>query len=471
MGESVDWKENLSQNSNHIYKKSEFGPDFVKDFKKTYTFFQHNTPHIAQGILHLLMGQLPSLKNMRIPVDANYLDTRIHIVWFQQSDTGKGRGFNFASAICDGIGLKYEPVFEITDAALLGGFDQIQKYDSTKKGYVTEYSFIPGLLQRGQTNILAMNEASVLFNSKPNQIQKNAMDYYQITMNTLGTKDNIIPKRVLHGGNITCEPDCSLFLTSYIPDKLNEVIATRGFASRPLNIINDVSIEDRRGAMDHSAEFFNVERNSAKVDLYSIIGKMKFINEFYAGVNKLEHDPSIKQPLRNFVSQVYDTTVDVGKFQRKKLIEFMHRYQDMGYKLMYHSCCLRLGKKIEADDVTYAESYLMPIWRLFITYLEESMVQSIRDRVMSSQIERDVYEGFNKFKSIVDEHNNIKFLDKDGFMPRPLLKKYLKIKVWKCSSTTVDKRLKDAEKTGLVEQGRRGMIPTIKILRKPDDPV
>lgn len=434
--------------------------EFVNEFKETYSYFQYNTPHIAQGVLHLILGQLPAVKSMRINVDANYIDTRVHIVWFQQAATGKGRGYNLAGMICDGIGLKYQPIHEITDAALIGGFEKQERYDSERKARVSDYEFVPGALQKGHTSILAMNEASMLFNLKPTQIQKHAMDYYQVAMNTMGTKDNLITKRVLHGGQIECQPDCSLFLSSYIPDKFNEVVATRGFASRTLNIINDVSSDKRYQSMLHSAKYFNVQREKAKANLGDAIAKFNFINDFYKDVTTFQSHKDVNRPLRHFVSEIYETTSEIGKFHRKKLEEFMQRFQEIGYKIMYHSCVLRLGSQIEAEDVVYARNFLMPIWKNFITYLEESMVQDRKEKYRELQLEQDVVNAYDKLLATK------RFNDKDGFIPRPLVKKMLQLKIWRCSPATADKRIKWAEEIGLIDRRKKGKTPIIKVVRR-----
>jgi len=458
-GEIADWGD--PKISLKMYKRSELGIDFVDQFKQSYSAFQYNTPYIGQGILHLLMGQLPSIKNMRIHIDANYLDTRFHIIWFQAADSGKGRGFNFAGLMCDQLNLLYTPVLEITDAALIGGHEQVERYDPVKKAKVLEYEELPGVLTPGITNVLAMNEASVLFNMKPNQNQKHAMDYYQIAMNTMGTKDNILPKKTLHGGAISISPDCSLFLSSYIPSRFSEVVATRGFAQRTFNIINNVTSQDRYEAMLHSVKYFNIHREKVYEDIKELVSKMRFINNFYKGVSTFESDESTRRPLANLVIEIRETVEDVGKFHRTKLEEFMHRYQDMSYKLMYHSCCLRLGSKIEEEDVLYARNYLIPVWKNLITYLEESLTQDIREKSKEIKIEHDVYMAYQKLLDVG------KFNDKDGFIPRPLLKKMLQLKIWVCSSATTDKRLKYVEETGLLERSRIGKLPTIKAIRKP----
>lgn len=458
----MDWNE-CSQTSPNVYRKTDLGEEFVEQFKKSYSSFQYNTPHIAQAVLHLILGQLPAVKAMRIHVDANYLDTRFHIIWFQPADTGKGRGFNFTGLLCDQLNLKFVPVHEITDAGLIGGYEPVQRYDSSKKGYSNEYEFVPGALGTGMTNILAMNEASMLFNMKPNQIQKHAMDYYQIAMNTMGTKDNIISKRVLHGGEFQVAPDCSLFLSSYIPDQFSVTVATRGFPQRTYNIINDVSSQDRYEAMIHSVKYFNTHRENVVEDMKEISNKLKFINGFYSGVSAFESDPQVKRPLTNLVIEIKDTVGEISKFHRTKLEEFMHRYQDMSYKLMYHHCCLRLGTKVEEEDVLYARNMIIPVWTKFITYLEESLTQNIREKSKEVKIEHDVYFAYKKLLDMK------KFSDPDGFIPRPLLKKILQVKIWHCSSATCDNRMKFTENSGLLERSRIGKLPTVKAVRKPSE--
>lgn len=458
-----DWSDVTNQKKLPVYKKDEFGIEFVNQYKKVYSHYQHNTPHIGQAMLHLIMGQMPHQKDMRIQVDANYLDTRIHIVWFQPQSSGKGRAYNLAGNLSDRVGLKYKVVTELTDAALIGGWKKVQRYVPEKKAQVEEYELKSGLLTKGECNILAMNEASILFDTAQTSIAKHAMDFYQVAMNTHGTKDNTISKDVMHGnGPIEVTPDCSLFLTSYIPQRFSHVIATRGFASRTLNIINAVTPEDRYQVQLYSAKNFNVEKEQQLFDISEISNKLLFIDNFYKGVHKFQNSQGVTKSTITFAQELKDTLSDVSKFHKNKLEEFTIRFQEIGYKTMYHSCCLRLGTRIEQEDVAYAHQFLMPIWQKFIMYMEESLTQNIKDKQKESAIEEDIYNTYIKIL------NTNKVNDKNGFIPRPLFKKYLKIKVWKCSDSTADKRIVSAEKSGLLDKSKTHRTPMIKIVRKPE---
>jgi len=442
------------------YKRDEFGAEFVKEYINTYSRFQWNTPHIAQATMHLIMGQVPSIKSMKIYKEGNYLDTRIHINWFQQQATGKGQGYNFVGMVCDGIGINMKAVVEFTDAGLVGGFKDRKVFDPKVKSYDIEKVFTPGVLHPDYgANIVASNEASVLFDSKGTRYRQNSLNYLQIVMNTLGTKDNCLPKDVL-GGNENIYSDVSLFMSSYIPERLLDVFLKSGYMSRCLTIINDVKFGDRIKSMFHASDHFNKKSVSAFENFDDIVNKFNFINQYYKDMPNLKTHPSVITYEKRLVGEIIEPIKNIEPFHREKLGEFIDRVQDMCWKVMYHSACLRLSDTIEREDVAYAGNFMMPIWKSFASFIEDALEKGYFEKRKTNEKESSVIRGIAKLENLTNV---------DGYVPKSEIIKIVAKDTGK-SENTVRRWITDCIDTGLLNDRIYRKEVGLKVIGKRSQP-
>lgn len=442
------------------FKRDEFGMEFVNEYVKTYSHFQWNTPYIGQATMHLIAGQIPSIKNMKIQMDANYLDTRLHLNWFQQQGTGKGRGYNFVGMICRGIGVNMKPIVEFTDAGLVGGFTEQKNYNPKTKSYEVEKIFVPGVLHPSYgANIVASNEASVLFDSKGSRYRQNSLNYFQIVMNTLGTDDNCLPKDVL-GGNENVHSDVSLFMSSYIPERLLDVFMKSGYMSRCLTIINDVKFEDRLKAMMHASDNFNKRSTSAYENFDSVVNKFNFINQYYKDKTQLKSHKSVITYEKRLVSEIVEPIKNIERFHRDKLGEFIDRVRDMCWKVMYHSACLRLSDTVEHEDVAYASNFMLPIWKSFVSFIEDALEKGYFEKRKTNETESSVLLCISK----LDEFKN-----EDGFVPKSEVIR-LVVKETGKSENTARKWINNCIDTGLLTDKSYRRDTGLKVIGKRSQP-
>lgn len=373
----MEWIESVETTGSQ-FEPEETGDNFIDKWKSVYNEYQWDTPHIAQATLHVMLGQLPSIRNMRIYTSAaRYEDGRIHVVWMQPSGTGKQGGFDFVSDVSKNIdNFIYETKNKFTSAVLLGGPSGKRVRKWNKETHVNEEDSIlkPGLLSPGEINIFACQEVGPLFDSKTEHNEE-SMTWLQIAMDPIGR--NELTKDILSmGQTVKLFPECSIFFASYIPSEFNKKTVQRGFVQRTILIINPVPISTRKANMKKSARGLgtSVEDASELQEDSRYLGRyLNYVNEKYKDTIITIDKNSVIDPVDGVIDQIYSMVEDLPAYQQEELQKFTTRATAQVYKVSWHHCILRGDTVVTAEDVVYAEAFLNPIWRQMISYYEDAL--------------------------------------------------------------------------------------------------
>lgn len=451
-------------------KRDYFGSALVKDYTNLFNRKVKRQNNYAELTLHIIIGQLPSVKKMRIYFGDNTLDLRISGCFFKPSGSGGGRGLNFTAKICRGIDVLLQMVTEITDAALIGSADEIKIYDPEKKGYVFRERLKRGALDptivenedRRIVNIVTMNEADILFSGVMTEHKKNAMLYYQIALNTMGTEDNKLGKKLLNGDWIEFNPDCSLFLISYPPDSFYETIVKRGFLQRMLILYNTFSTEDRIEVARELTSSLGEER-SPEAQYDNLISRLSFVNEFWSGKSdvKIKIDPKAQKVLNRMVDEIFVQFDGIAEFPRKKLEEFTQRWIEHTWRLAWHHMILRLDTTLRLEDVGYARGYILPIWKDLIGLLEEG-IEAPRDHDKGRKTQ--LTEAIRLYQATTKKSK----LKPTEPIPRAqFIRDLAHSDYWGVSTKTATGRVRRMEDEGWFERSYKGTAPLIKLKKLP----
>jgi len=435
------------------FKPQESGDEFVEKWKKVYNEYQWDTPHIAQAVLHTILGQLPSVRHMKIYTSkARYEDGRVHTLWMQPSGTGKNGGFNFVSDVCKNIELpheefKFETKSKFTSASLLGGptSNRTRKYNKSTRENEDRVVIKPGILQPGQVNIFASQEIGPLFDSK-SEHNEESMTWLQICMDPIGNNELTKDIQSLETP-IKFFPECSMFFTSYIPTDFSKRTVQRGFVQRMILIINPIPISQRlknmkigiRGFATSLEDVEELQRDVRYLGMY-----MSYLNEKYDGVVLTSEGKVVEDNLSAVADQIGDLLKDLPTYQQEELYKFTDRALSQVYKIAWHHCILRGDTVVRAEDVVYAEHFLNPIWRQMVSYYEDALESTGK----VAEAERTwEYNVINCMEEIIDEGKYAR----NGWVSETVLVDRLKKRLRK-TKATIKKKIQTSVDSGLMER-------------------
>lgn len=454
------WGKFVKKERKFSIRKDETGDEFIKKWCEVYEEYQWDTPYIPKATLHLALGQVPAVRDMKIYTSrARYEDGRVHVLWLQESGTGKQGAIDFVEdtttkIVCNNIGLKYETPDDFTDAAMLGSYDVIEKWDKEVHGKVKEQVLVPGWLSKGLLDIFAMPECSVLFESK-SQYKENLMVWFQRAMDPLGR--NKITKKLAKGDPIYAHPTCSFFLTSYIPPSFTKRVTERGLVQRMITIINEIPIKKRQQHMIKGIEGMGVsmdEVDGLKEDVQYLSYYLSELNEPYSKLRSLKTTPNIMSSLKSVVYHIQDMLDGLPKYQQEELYKFSNRSLSHAVKLTHHHAILRRDNKVEIEDVSYAEEYLYPIWKKLIHHFEDALESDNK----AIQRERNL---MYHLKGAIDTLHEKK-LGKEGWVfEQPLILELSKL--FRKKKDYVRRKIDGWVDTGLLEKASLKGYPMVRI--------
>jgi hypothetical protein len=307
---------------------------------------------------------------------------------------------------------------ELSDAALVGTVERVIDEDGNETWEDQE-----GIL--AETELFHFDEASVLIN--PKKYQKNIMTYLQKALNPIGSEQNKITKSLAHGDEITIRPDCSLLLTSYMPEQIVDTVLNTGFLQRMLVIPRELTVEDRWSQIEQDIEALGVEQDRSSLD--DLIEELKLIKRHYSGT-QYEYDWSYAKPAINKWSKMMvDTARDTPREVRKILMSFVPRQVEQMYRLALHYCCMRRETTILPRDVKKAAQLVLKSFHMIVHWMEEN--PELND---DENQNRDIAKRFRGLRDVVED----KEPDENGYYPLPQMVDDLK-RTWGLSETSVYK--------------------------------
>lgn len=320
----------------------EFGYSIVDDYEKAFQKHSRYNTAYADATLHLLVGQLPNIRNMRIyRASYSWLDPRIHPCFFSPSGSGKGAGSDFVARMATALGLKYQPVTTVTDAGLVGSIDNDKK---------PEYGW---LHHSHGINILAATEGSVILQDRPPKESARVMDLLQITMNSLGSQDSTISKKIGFGEPIEFKPTASLFFTTYVPTNLTDIVLQRGLLQRMYVVVKTLSTDKRQQTINDLQKDFENPVDTLKEEAY-IVQRLKHINDYYSGRTSLQISPDAGPGLNNAMGELFDMIRQTQPFLQEKLGEFVTRLFGHQIRIAHQFACMKMHDQIEKSDMELA---------------------------------------------------------------------------------------------------------------------
>ncbi|MHA1138004.1 MAG: hypothetical protein ACTSSE_16105 [Candidatus Thorarchaeota archaeon] len=374
---------------------------------------------------------------------------------------------NFLFKVVKSLNINAQIVTNIDHESLTGTSETVKEYDPKQKKDCKIIKIIPGALDptpeqdRDIIDVLIMNEADVLFDLKSTKKTKEAMLDFQITLNPMGTDDNIIGVTLPDGNWHEFNPECSLFFVSYPPDNFYDTIVKRGFLQRMIVIFNMLSIDDRIGISKELTDM--LESNKSKDSEYDdLIEKLAYVNEYWSTKDgiQIKIDKKARRCLKNLVDEIFLKLNNINERPRKSLEEFTQRWIEHTWKLAWHHMILRLDDTLMPEDVEYAREYMMPIWTTLIGLFEAGFTPA-KDKNRREK---------RQLADVIEMYENI--CKRDGVKSGERISRNELVdrlsKQWELGDAQTLRRINKFEQKGWFRQSKRGYNMYISLARMPE---
>lgn len=461
----ADWQDLIRKKFNDIPTAEErreyFGDALINKWKYEFENRCWDSPQYAEISFHTLFAQLPSIKDKRIIYENNYSDLRVHLMLFQRSGTGKGRGYNFVIEMAELLNLVCFSADAMTDAVLLGSFvhEEGQREPVRIRGILDPLRMPP-------ISIFIQNEATLIIDSKKTDFSKDFMNYFQKSMNTIGTPDNLIEKTTLQMGGqiIRLQPDASFLFTTYVPEKLLEVVTKTGYLQRMVVLYNTVGFDKRTESWEIMAGITG-KKSEGENYIPDIVDALKHIQEHYRKPeNTISMAQDTNEACKNVMRQIYKPLLNVNEAMREHLGDFVPRTYENVIKIAYHHAMCRLSPTVDIVDVGYALKIVRPAWTRMITYMEESDTIIAETLKKWDKFKKDAYRIHNLI-TVAQEKAG---MEADGWVKRETMVKMLSSRThgWgKTKSTTRSRINKLTEDLKYFEESK---VNNVKCLKKKE---
>lgn len=340
-------------------KNYENPKDFVDSWVHTFTTdYSYKNPTYGRAVLHVILGRI--LVNQRIVKRGSEVAPRVSMFYLQGASSGKSSAYPMIYDVMSELGIDIMSPDELSDAALIGTIEQEVDEEGNEQFVDSE-----GILS--DTEVFHFDEASVLIN--PKKYQQNMMTYLQKALNPIGSEQNKITKQLAHGEEITVRPTCSLLLTSYMPEGIEDTILNTGFLQRMIVVPRELTIDDRISQVTQDVDALGEDAN--ETDLEDLILELKRVKKFYS--ERREFDWSKAKPvIKKYAKQMFDTVRDTPRGVRKVLESFVPRQIEQMYRLAMHYCCLRRDTTVSPRDVREGAKLILKSFHMVVNWLEEN---------------------------------------------------------------------------------------------------
>ena len=409
-------------------KPQEFVNAWTNVFTRDYSY---ENELYGQGALHVILGRC--LINQRIVKRGSTTAPRISMFYLQGPSSGKSSGYSMIYDVMDALGIQIMSPDETTDAALVGTVEK----EIDEEGNET-WEEQEGILS--ETEVFHFDEASVLIN--PKKYQANMMTYLQKALNAIGSEQNKITKKLAHGEEISIRPNCSLLLTSYMPEGIEDTVLNTGFLQRMIVIPRDLTIEERVSQTTQDIDALGEEASETELD--DLINELKKIMRFYS--DRKEFDWQYAKPtLKKYSEDMYDEIRNTPLEIRRLLEGFIPRIIEQLSRLALHYTCMRRDTTVLPKDVTHATRLPMTSLHMIIHWLEENpdVGDEQNRRTDASKRYRGLQEVVKESDPIFDEYYGVSQI-------MPDLEK-----VWGLSSTSCYRWISKMEEKGWIKTMER----------------
>jgi hypothetical protein len=344
----------------------------------------------------------PILRNVKLmKADGfSYIDARVHILHWQDSQTGKNMLSRWGARILGAV-MKDEPgnpgeladpdyykidkISQTTDASLLNR--KILNPESKKREFIEKKGIIE------TADLLYMEEASVLFTSRGAEYTKNMPEIMITVMEPFGSTSNFWTKKLKETDMETQGRASLYFSTRPIDIKFYESIT--GLIQRMLFYPREITDALHQDMTNSTLAHMFGKAKDAQIGFtpeeMELINELTKIQNFLKSVNyKIEarNEEELSAYLMgryNEINNIIDSEIINEK--KKTILQTMIRGSlNQAYKLACHSAVMRYSKYIEKQDAEYAMSLLSALFDAWLLFIDKNISDPLPDKIEKKDI-------------------------------------------------------------------------------------
>jgi len=319
-------------------QESERLPRAVVEWTNTFGEISRYNEYPAILAYFCLLGQI--LKEMLvIPYGFTKEDSRFHVCWIQTARSGKSVLNDFLAQVTKET-FRYinlakncpesDPYFttfdvvDYTDAALIGSVKTVRNEHYGEEGHPTSDEKevevqVYGALEGSGLALFDEFESSGIF--KKSSHKENVVTYFQKFMNTLTTDGYLIKKKLAHGPELICDCQRSVWSTTYVPEHLTEVIASKGVLQRMFLYVREVPqyvLDDMRRELIRSLG--TTKSRTMPVN--------KYAKHMYALYNAVEERFNSIEGNKEGIISFSDGVIDSIELEYSNMVRFISKERD-----------------------------------------------------------------------------------------------------------------------------------------------
>lgn len=347
-----------------------------------------NHPDYSLAGFHLIIGQLPNMKGIKIHrPGGGYVDPRIHVFYIADSSSGKGKGSDLIGEMAESLGIRYLSEGSVTHNALVGAHNR-NKNDEVEPGYLDQDGYEAA--GKRPIGILELSEANMLLQAASAEHNSGILESLQKAMNVYGKGDNTVGRKTGIGERISYNTNVSLFMTTYKPGNLDVLLVDKGFFQRCLFAARSADVNQRR--IDSKMRFKPRHPSfTAYVKIHCEPNIRKYFAECDDNAARIRNVTCHELAAKIFEEaddRLYDLIETTQPHIQEKLAPFIMRFGDTQLKIAAHFAIMKGSDKIEIDDATFAVEYINGTFRNTIRWLVDNMLPSKEfdigyDRILS----------------------------------------------------------------------------------------
>lgn len=374
----------------------------------------------AWACFHMLIGAMPNIRRLKIKRGDTWLDPRVHVFYLADSASGKGVGASFVTDVAKKLGLNVYNATDFTDAALIGTIRTTEDGEPIMhKGLLSGTTRVWNESKGGEDNvnvdILLVSEASKVLNPKPGPNDVGIMNSLQIAMNTVGTSDNFITKKLAEGPSMSYPTDVTLFFTTFIPVSFSDVVLKRGLFQRTLMTVKESNHEERVKVTEEFFKSFHVKEaevyhnpvtkeaglKSTDEIVDMVVTALKEANRWAKSVDQITISQEAAARLQKVVSGFQVQVKDLSPFLQAKTHEFVARLAGHLVKLASHVAILNQSAVVEEHHIVALEKLHAPQrFEDLITYLSNNVEEP---KEFTARMNRELRCLFSSQKDLSNE--------------------------------------------------------------------
>lgn len=374
----------------------------------------------AWACFHMLIGAMPNIRRLKIRRADTWLDPRVHVFYLADSGSGKGVGASFVSDFATKLGIKVYNATDFTDAALIGTIRTTDSGDPVihkglLSGQTREWIESKGGEEQTNIDILLVSEASKILNPKPGPNDAGIMNSLQIAMNTVGTSDNMVTKKLAEGPSVSYPTDVTLFFTTFLPVSFADVVLKRGLFQRTLMVVKESNHDERVRINDEFFKSFYAKKdelyhnpvskevaNKTTDEINDMVAKViKDANRWAREQEVIEVSKEAAERLSNLVKRFQSQVKSLSPFLQAKIHEFVARLAGHLVKLAAHVAILNQSNIVLPEHVVALEKLHAPQrFEDLITYLSNNVEEP---KEFTARMNREVRCLISSQKSLENE--------------------------------------------------------------------